>query len=66
MDTKKAIELHKDYLAQLSALKEHIRANFPGSTVEERYEVLDVIARVCDREENLLKDLKFKLLFDET
>lgn len=66
MDRKKImmeINHHRDILSQLSALKVHISENFPGSTQEERDEIGDVIARVCDREEALVEQLKEKYLF---
>ena len=44
-------------LCRLSALKDQINLNFPGSTEDERYAVLGIIAQVCDREENLKRHL---------
>lgn len=58
--TKQLFDKTNTDLDRLYALKQQIWCNFPGSTEEERDAVLDVIAKVCNRTEELLRHLRWK------
>lgn len=60
--TKQLLSKAQDDLDRLSALKQQIKYNFPGSTEQERDAVLDIIVAVCQRGENWSKHLREKLI----